>query len=471
MADPGSGARPIRTTVLISVTGEDRPGVTGVLFTALAAHRVEVLDVDQVVVRGVLALGVTVATDADPDSVQETVEQAMATVHMTVRVTVCGPTDADEAERAATHVVVVLGRPLQARVIAELARRFGELGINIETIRGVADYPVTGLELGVRAADDDRLRTLAAEVAAARAVDIAVDRVGLGRRAKRLIVFDVDSTLITGEVIEMLAGRAGHRAEVERITAAAMRGELDFEASLRQRVALLAGLDAAVLDEIGRSLELTPGARTTVRTLRRLGFRCGIVSGGFTQVTAHLMDELRLDFCAANTLEVVDGRLTGGLVGPIVDRAGKAEALRRFATESRVPLSQTVAVGDGANDIDMLTTAGLGIAFNAKPTVAQHADTALNQPFLDAVLFILGITRDEVEAADAADAATVARQASRVVSDGAGAGEAAVAPGASDGAGAAAVAPGASDGAGAAAGTAPSAAVLANGGSALPTRQ
>lgn len=186
-----------------------------------------------------------------------------------------------------------------------------------------------------------------------------------------------------------------------------MRGELDFAAALRERVALLAGLDVGVLDEIGAALELTPGARTTVRTLKRLGYRCGIVSGGFSQVTRHLVDDLGLDFAAANTLEISDGRLTGRLVGEIVDRAGKAAALARFAAESGVPMSQTVAVGDGANDIDMLTAAGLGIAFNAKPVVAEHADTTLNQPFLDPVLFILGIARDEVEDADAAGTAGV----------------------------------------------------------------
>jgi phosphoserine phosphatase len=166
---------------------------------------------------------------------------------------------------------------------------------------------------------------------------------------------------------------------------------------------MLEGLDAAVLDEVGAALVLTPGARTTVRTLKRLGYRCGIVSGGFTQVTRHLVEDLDLDFAAANTLEVVDGRLTGKVVGEIVDRAGKARALERFAEEFGVELSQTVAVGDGANDIDMLSAAGLGIAFNAKPVVAGFADTTLNQPFLDPVLFILGISREEIEAADAQD--------------------------------------------------------------------
>ena len=371
------------------------------MFTALATHSVEVLDIDQAVIRGQLTLGVLVRTAEDAAPLKADVERAMRVMDMTVRVGVDQP--ADEVRRTATHAVVVLGRPLQAAAIGELTLRFGTLGVNIETIRRIADYPVTGLELTVSAPDDDALRVAVVDVAAAAGVDIAVERIGIARRAKRLIVFDVDSTLITGEVIEMLADHTGTRAQVEEITAAAMRGELDFADSLRARVAMLAGLDAAVLDQVADALVLTPGARTTIRTLQRLGFRCGVVSGGFTQVIRHLEKELNLDFAAANTLEVVDGRLTGRVVGEIVDRAGKAQALERFAAQHGVGLAQTVAVGDGANDIDMLSAAGLGIAFNAKPVVAGYADTTLNQPFLDPVLFILGISRDEIEAADAQD--------------------------------------------------------------------
>ncbi len=375
--------------------------MTGALFTVLAAHAVDVLDVEQVVVRGQLTLGVVVATPGDPATLEAHVQSTMRDVGMSVSILV-GPGHA-ETRAAVTHVLVVMGRPLQATAVAALAGRLGALGVNIETIKRVADYPVTGLELTVAVPDEEQLRRAVADVGAAAGIDIAVQRAGIARRSKRLIVFDVDSTLITGEVIEILADRTGRRADVERITAAAMRGELDFARSLHERVAMLAGLDAAVLDEVGRSLELTPGARTTIRTLKRLGYRCGIVSGGFTQVARHLVDELELDFVAANTLEVVDGQLTGRVVGEVVDRQGKARALARFAMQFGVPLNQTVAVGDGANDIDMLSAAGLGIAFNAKPIVAEFADTTLNQPFLDPVLFILGITRAEVEAADAAD--------------------------------------------------------------------
>src|SRR6266581_6223218 len=180
-----------------------------------------------------------------------------------------------------------------------------------------------------------------------------------------------------------------------------MRGELDFAASLRERVALLAGLDMAAVDAVRAELRLAPGARTLIRTLKRLGYRCGVVSGGFTQFTDGLAAELGIDYAAANALEISGGRLTGRVTGPVIDRAGKALALRRFAAEAGVPLSQTVAVGDGANDLDMIATAGLGVAFNAKPAVRDAADASVSVPHLDAVLHLLGISRDEVEAADA----------------------------------------------------------------------
>jgi phosphoserine phosphatase len=392
------------TPVLITVTGPDKPGVSSVLFAALARQGVHLLDVEQVVIRRRLVLGVLVNAYHDPEGVQESVEQAMASVNMQVDVEV-GAESTSLAQTGSTHVLVVLGRPITARGFTEVARRLAGLGVNIDAISRVADYPVTGLELRVSAPTDSDadLRTELADVAASAGLDIAFERAGLARRAKRLIVFDVDSTLVQGEVIEMLAARTGRVDEVREITDAAMRGELDFTESLRSRVATLAGLPESVLTEVADQLQLTPGARTTVRTLKRLGFRCGVVSGGFTVIIQRLVDDLGFDFAAANELEIVDGRLTGRVVGPVVDRAGKAAALRGFAAEAGVSLAQCVAVGDGANDIDMISAAGLGIAFNAKPALREVADAALSQPFLDAVLFLLGVTRAEVEAADIAD--------------------------------------------------------------------
>lgn len=405
MTTPG---RP-RYTVLLTITGPDRPGVTSVLFTVLTRHRVDLLDVEQVVIRDQLTLGALIACDRDPEGVQEAVEQAMASISMSVRTSISNEVPEDRA--ASSHVVLVLGAPITARAFGAVAAALADVGANIDAIRRVADYPVTGLELLVSAAPDARrhppgaLRARMAEVAAAVGVDVAVERAGLARRGKRLIVFDVDSTLIQGEVIEMLAAHAGPAAEaaVRRVTEQAMRGDLDFTESLRRRVAELAGLPESVLEEVGAALELTPGARTTIRTLKRLGYRCGVVSGGFTRVVQPLVEELGFDFCAANVLEVVDGSLTGRVTGEVVDRSGKADALRRFADECGIPLEQCVAVGDGANDIDMLVTAGLGVAFNAKPALREVADTALSHPYLDVVLFVLGVTRDEVELADAAE--------------------------------------------------------------------
>jgi phosphoserine phosphatase len=398
---------PQSTPVLITVTGPDKPGVSSVLFAVLTRHGVEILDVEQVTIRGQLVLGVLVGTDHDPEGLQEAVEQAMATVTMHVTVEV-GAEAQSSARLGSSHVLVVLGRPMPARAFAEVARRLAALDANIDAIRRVADYPVTGLELRVSVAHDTReadaeLRSALADVASRVGLDIAVEREGLTRRAKRLVVFDVDSTLIQGEVIEMLAVHAGCEDEVREVTEAAMRGELDFAQSLERRVACLAGLPESVLDEVADSLQLMPGARTTVRTLKRLGFRCGVVSGGFTRIIERLADDLGLDFHVANDLEIVDGKLTGRVLGDIVDRAGKAAALRKFAAEFGVPLAQCVAIGDGANDIDMLSTAGLGVAFNAKPALREVADTALSHPYLDVVLFVLGVTRAEVEAADAAD--------------------------------------------------------------------
>ena len=389
-------------TLLITVTGRDRPGVTSRLFSALAAHELSVLDVEQVVIRGRLVLGVLLSCDSPPDltAIHRQVTALAAELGLEAEITAGS---AEPALRRGSLHVTVLGRPLAPAAIAGIAGRIAASGANIDRISRLAHRPVTCIEFDISGADPAVLRADLARESVARGVDVAVQRAGLHLRAMRLVVMDVDSTLVSGEAINLLAARAGCAAKVAEVTAAAMRGELDFAAALRERVALLAGLEASVIDEVRAELRLTPGARTLIRTLRRLGYKCGIVSGGFTQFTDVLAADLGLDYAAANTLEIDGGKLTGQLAGAVIDRAGKARALRDFAASCGVPLSQTVAVGDGANDLDMIAAAGLGIAFNAKPAVRDAADASLSVPHLDAILHLLGIPREDVEAADAED--------------------------------------------------------------------
>lgn len=389
-------------SLLLTVSGKDRPGITASLMNALCSFDVNILDVEQVVIHGRLILGVHICSQSPLHEVHAAVSGELNPLDMVVDIQEVA--DKTIKSYPATHDLVMLGHKISSQALSAVSNVLSGLDANIVSIRGVADYPVTGLELQISAPSANythgTIKKAVAPICEDFGVDIAIERAGLIRRAKRLVVFDVDSTLVQGEVIEMLAARAGKEAEVREVTEAAMRGELDFEQSLHARVATLAGLDASVVDEVAADLELTSGARTTIRTLKRLGFACGVVSGGFIQVIDSLAEELNLDFARANTLEIVDGKLTGKVTGKVVDRQAKADYLREFAAELDIPVEQTVAVGDGANDIDMLTAAGLGIAFCAKPALREVADAALSQPFLDAVLFFMGITRAEIEHAD-----------------------------------------------------------------------
>ncbi|GAA4826005.1 phosphoserine phosphatase SerB [Nocardioides caeni] len=389
----------VHDTLLITVTGTDRPGVTSAVLETLARAGVTVVDVEQMLIRGRLVLGVLVTAPRDGKKLRRSLEATAHELGMSVDIEK-GQGDNRSRAQERAHVTLI-GAPLKASAMAAIAGRIADLGGNIDRIERMARYPVTAIELKVSGAAPDRLRTLLARDAATLGVDVAVQPASLLRHGVRLIVMDVDSTLIQGEVIEMLAEHAGYGAEVADITERAMRGELDFEASLRARVKLLAGLDASVIDQVYDAIVVNPGARTLVRTLRRLGYRFAIVSGGFSQITDRLAADLGIHRARANTLEIVDGRLTGEVVGDVVDRAGKARALREFAADLGVSEAATIAIGDGANDLDMLDAAGLGIAYNARPVVREAADTSLNVPYLDSIMYLLGITREQVVDADA----------------------------------------------------------------------
>jgi phosphoserine phosphatase len=390
------------TSFLCTITGRDRPGVTASFFAALAAHDIDVKDVEQVVIRDRLILAVLFELHGDTAALRRSVAQTADALGMQCEIEVADEPSAKQrrsARRSRSHVMV-LGNPLRAGAVSDIAAKIAEVGGNIESIMQLSSHPASSLEMIVSAADSSKLHAVLVRAAEDTGLDVAVEPAGLHRRAKRLVVLDVDSTLIRDEGIDVLAQHAGVAEQVKALTVRAMAGELDFEESLRARVGLLRGLPIGKVDKVRDALVLTPGAAIFVRTLKRLGYHVGVVSGGFTHFTDRFVSELGLDFAAANTLEVVDGVLTGELLGGIVDRPGKAEALTRFAEQFGVPLSQTVAVGDGANDIDMLKIAGLGIAFNAKAALRAEADASLNLPYLDSVLFVLGISREEIDEAD-----------------------------------------------------------------------
>jgi phosphoserine phosphatase len=393
-----------RHRLLVTLTGQDRPGVAATLFQALSAVDSTVTDIGQITIRGHLVLCVELDCPSTvvPAHVRRTVLSSDLGGDERLSVGVVEATEEPIGAHGRRLLVTLTSPTVSAGAIAGVFAAVYAAGGTCERIVRLATYPVQSYELVILGADHGRLRSSLATESAQLGIDLAVQRAGLQRRAKRLVVLDADSTLLKEEVIDLLAAKAGRAEEVAAITELAMAGGLDFHDALSRRARLLEGLSVEALGEVARGIELAPGARTLVRTLRRLGFSTAVVSGGFHEVLDTVCRELGVDRIAANRLGSLNGRLTGDLVGPIVDRAGKADALRRFAAELGVPLSQTVAVGDGANDVDMIAIAGLGIAFNARAVLRDAADTALSVPFLDAVLYLLGIPREEIEAAEAA---------------------------------------------------------------------
>jgi len=389
-------------TGLILVSGIDTPGITQALFDTLAPFAITVLDIEQVVIRERLILTVLISLNpAHADSIAEDLQLCGEKLGVDIATSFLEQGESTIAAKTGLVHVVALGNPLAPKAIAAIASAIASRDGNIERIHRTASYPITAIEFTVSGADQTEVRQCLAEVTTEHSVDIAVSPGGLMRWAKKLVVMDVDSTLIQQEVIELLAAKAGVQDKVKEITDAAMRGELDFAASLKARVALLAGLPETAISEVQSEIALTPGARTLVKTLHQLGHSVAVVSGGFTSVIEPLVKELGITHYRANTLEIIDGKLSGKVLDPIIDRAAKATALRDFAAVEGVLLEQTVAIGDGANDLDMISIAGLGIAFNAKPAVKAAAASSVSAPYLDSVLYLLGISREEIEEAGA----------------------------------------------------------------------
>ena len=385
-------------TGLILLSGVDRPGITEALFNTLAPFSITILDIEQVIISNRLILTVLIALNpAHEKALEADLLECAAGLDVDIATLFSTTTYSSIATKKGLLHVVILSSKLKPQAIAAIAGAIAASGGNIERLSRTASMPVTAIEFVTSGVSQQILSSALAPIATAQAVDIAVQPGGLMRFAKKLIQLDVDSTLITQEVIELLAAKAGVGEEVKRITESAMRGEIDFEQSLRARVHLLKGVPDSVIAEVQAEIVLTPGARTLIKTLQRLGHTVSVVSGGFIQVIAPLIAELGITHFRANTLGINNGILTGEVEGPVIDRAAKATALCEFAKLESISMAQTVAIGDGANDLDMIAAAGLGIAFNAKPVVKAAADSSVSAPYLDSVLYLLGIPREAID--------------------------------------------------------------------------
>ena len=387
--------------VLITVTGPDRAGVTAALTGILSQQGASLHDIEQVVVQGQLTLCLLVDVPETRDVLKELLFAAKQLgMDLDFKPVAPGNSAPPAAAEGRRYVITAIGPTLGAAHLHAIASTLAAAGANIEKIGRLSEDTLASVEIHAQlppGGDSDALKRTLLTVATSAGFDVSLQRESLYRRSKRLVVLDMDSTLIRIEVIDELARAAGVGAEVARITERAMQGEMDYDQSLRQRVALLAGLNVAVLDNLAQNLPLTDGAETLVRVLKRLGYKIAVISGGFSRAAEALKRRLGVDYAYSNNLEVQGGKLTGKVVGPIVNAQRKAELLETIAQAEGVLLDQVIAVGDGANDALMLERAGLGIAFHAKPKLREAADTSITAAGLDAILYLLGISARELQ--------------------------------------------------------------------------
>ena len=380
-------------TGLILVSGEDRPGITEKLMSLLSEFSVLVLDIEQLVIRGRLILTVLISLDeSHASAIAADLELLEKEIGFDIAIDFAK--EQDSAENPANLHVVLISDSLKPASIAVVAAELSKIQANITAIRRTSSEPLTAIELDISCPDKSikEVQKLLAVVAISHKIDLAVEQGNGMRSAKRLVMLDMDSTLIVQEVIDLLAAKAGVAEEVSAITQKAMAGEMDFAQSLQARVSLLAGLNESMLSEVRSEITLTQGAEKLIQTLHLKGHKVGVVSGGFIDVIEPILKELKIDFYRANKLQILNGELTGKLEGEIIDRAAKLKALVEFAKNEGVQMSQTVAIGDGANDLDMIESAGLGVAFNAKPKVAAAAATTISGSDLSAVLLLMGLS-------------------------------------------------------------------------------
>ena len=391
--------------ILLVISGEDKPGVTAAITMLLGEQNVDVLDIGQSVIHNHLSLGILINLPVNASGVIKTVLFRAHELGMNLK---CSPVSVESyhdwvgLQGRSRFILTLLARRIKAEHIATVSGVVAANGLNIDSIvrlsgrvalSDVRSFEKACVEFSLKGQPEDSRRFRSDLMAACGELemDVAVQEDTIFRRNRRLIAFDMDSTLITTEVIDELAELAGVGAEVSAITSGAMAGELDFNESLERRVALLKGLPVSEMASLAQRLPLTEGAQTLFSALRTLGYKTAILSGGFTYFAEVLQKALGVDYVFANQLEIEDGHLTGGLEGPIVDGEAKARLLAELAAEEGISLEQVIAVGDGANDLKMLSTAGLGIAFHAKPVVKESAGHAISNLGLDSILYLMGI--------------------------------------------------------------------------------